>query len=498
MAKDHDRDEHRHGDGNDQRSDPVIARALVSVPVPPRAPDFLDRLDDALDGVDGQTRPATAASSVIPPVPSVPLITQRGETVPTDLTGTRPSAPVEDLTTRRRDRNSRRYRLLAAAASVAVVIGGVAFLTADDGPTTTVAPAADGTGERGSDGAAAVHPSGLVAAFDAVMDWSRAVDEGRVDRSWELMGPLSHAYLSQEGRTWESMVLESAEGSHAAWHRSGVSLPREGRSDPVTGEPVLDVPEASISSGGDDGRRAVVQFLPGSDRTAAMVELGAPLELEGYPGHVTDAFPLALDDTGRWKIEAFAFGPGDTDAEYAVPAVSDRGGLEDLNPDAAVEVFAPDGDVFVAFDTAPYRPMQPAGDGRWTSPHGLAPGAHQITVVTRGETWFTAHPARTFVTDAEPASCENIAFTPNSEDLASRIEATGGDCSGAEQLVRHVHTEARHDFTAGPGWFTALPSRPADPVYHRFDCIVKTESFELPVGHYSCTDAALRVTWDKT
>jgi hypothetical protein len=236
-----------------------------------------------------------------------------------------------------------------------------------------------------------------------------------------------------------------------------------------------------------------VVFLPGEER-AAVVTLSGSVELEGYEeDRVTDSFPVVLDDGGNWRVEAFAFGPGETSADFKVPGVADRGGLEDVRPATVLEVFAPAGEVLVRLDHLDsLARMAPDADRTvWSylPPKALAAGTHDILVVTRGEDYFTATTGDFFVLESDPVACENIGFTPNSEYLASQIRAVATDCAAADKLVRHVHRELRHDFSTGPRSFTALG----------YDCTVRLAQSELPTGIYSCIDnGAARVTWDKT
>jgi hypothetical protein len=456
---------------HDEDRDPVVAQALESLSVPERAGDFFDRLDEALDAVDAERHASSPTSA-------------RGASVPADLTQATTASNVTDLGLRRPDRTARWSRLLAAAASVAVIVGAVALVRDD---TTTTNPA--GGGDT-STGGWAPYPGAerLQGAFDAVMAWSRAVDDNEAGRAWDLMGPGSQAYLAKQGG-WDDMVTTMGEGSHAAWHRAGLGSPRPVMPDPGTGDSSGDEPDA-LHSREPNGSRVSVLAVPGDDR-AAVVVVNAYLELEGTRDYVTNAYPLVADEDGHWRIEPFAFGPGDTDAEFVVPRLSGRGGLEDIRPDAVITVAAPDGEVLIALgDTGPLKAMERRSGGRWILPRQrpLPPGEDEVLVVTRGVDWFTAHPARFFVRESDPVACPNIAFTPDSEDMASEIEAISTDCAEAERLIRHVHTALRHDFSSSPRSFRA----------QGFDCRVVTEERELPVGHYTCTDAAVRVRWDKT
>ncbi len=88
-------------------------------------------------------------------------------------------------------------------------------------------------------------------------------------------------------------------------------------------------------------------------------------------------------------------------------------------------------------------------------------------------------------TTAATLPCADIGFSPQSDNIATHIVATGTPCSEAQALVRKV--AAAHDFTTGPREFTS----------GAFVCTVMTQEVALPVGHYTCLDGAKKVTWDK-
>jgi hypothetical protein len=89
----------------------------------------------------------------------------------------------------------------------------------------------------------------------------------------------------------------------------------------------------------------------------------------------------------------------------------------------------------------------------------------------------------TSTVDARPARCETVVFTPQSEDGAFDIEATGLPCSEAEELVRRAGSRTS---SGGP------PSVTVDG----FRCVlVRTEDDPLPRGFYECTDGPKKVTY---
>ena len=468
------------GTHDDNERDPMIARALGQVPVPPRPADFLDRLDEALDAVDEERRstPATTTPRIHP-----------GEPVPVDLTDPRSDNDVADLSTRRAAKSGRRYRVLAAAASVAVILGGVAVLARDDGDTTTVNPANPGTEEPGVAREAPQTPA-LRKAMEAVMTWSKAIGQGDSERAWSLMGPLSQKYLT-DSRAWDEMKVALGEGSFGKWHVGGMLTSMEGR--PADGD-------REVSGETQAGNRIRAAFLPGTE-DAAVVTLSGVFELEGNREEVLDAVPLTRDGDGTWRIEPFAFGPGETTAEFVMPGLAEGGGLEDVETgftlevsgigadDVAVQVWAEEPDQ-VSVNGGGFQAMEPAGDDRWSAPFSkdLPAGSLQFVVATRGPDFITAHPVEIFVKGGKPTACPNIGFTPNSDDVASGITIVSDDCAEAERIVRHVHQELNHNFFDGPRYFTALA----------YECTVRTDSEGLEKGIYRCTDGATLVSWTKT
>lgn len=477
------------GTNDDNERDPMIARALGQVPVPPRPPDFLDRLDDALDAVDEERRS---------PAPATPT-THSGETVPVELTDPRSDNDVADLSARRQQKTGRRYRVLAAAASVAVILGGVAVLTRDDG-TTTVTPAGENPGTT-SPAAADPRTTALRDAMETVMTWSEAVSDRDGKRAWSLMGPLSQAYLTEQGG-WDEMFAGMGEGSFGKWHVGGMPTSLEGSAGGA-GE---DQGQA-LSGENKEGHQIRSAFLPNTT-DAVVVSLTGVFELEGNVEKALDAFPVVRDGADSWRIEPFAFGPGETFPEFLSPALAEGGGLTDVERGFTLEVvavaakhvaalyWAPDAPEVAVPGAGEFHEMKPASappagsDARWTDPASsdLPGGDITAVVVSRGADFIVAHPVEFFVRAGDPVNCPNIGFTPNSDDVASGITISGGTCANAEALVRHVHEELNHNFFDGPRYFTARDD----------ECTVRTESEGLESGLYRCADGAKLVRWRKT
>lgn len=89
---------------------------------------------------------------------------------------------------------------------------------------------------------------------------------------------------------------------------------------------------------------------------------------------------------------------------------------------------------------------------------------------------------------AVPASvsCGQIAFSPQSGNMATNISGSGVTCQEATNLVRQV--AAGHDFYNGPRSFSM----------GGYSCTETLDpSAVLPTGLYTCTNGTKKVTWAK-
>lgn len=89
------------------------------------------------------------------------------------------------------------------------------------------------------------------------------------------------------------------------------------------------------------------------------------------------------------------------------------------------------------------------------------------------------------VTGGTPTSttCRNVAFSPQSEDAASSIVATGLPCDKAETFVRRL----------GP---LVSANGPARIELDGFRCVLtRHEEDPLPQGFYECTNGPMRITF---
>ncbi len=76
-------------------------------------------------------------------------------------------------------------------------------------------------------------------------------------------------------------------------------------------------------------------------------------------------------------------------------------------------------------------------------------------------------------------SCGTMAFTPNSDDMASKITAEGVSCKAAREVVR------------------AAKGRPGTR-FRGYRCTKKELDTALPSWRYRCTDGDKRIRWTKT
>jgi hypothetical protein len=104
---------------------------------------------------------------------------------------------------------------------------------------------------------------------------------------------------------------------------------------------------------------------------------------------------------------------------------------------------------------------------------------------------------------AAPAKCAQIGFTPNSDDVAGDITATGVDCTEASALVRRAREQ--HDAVSGRRFFQLAPftCRAARgtggvPPTAAAGAARDSQHTALESTAYRCEDGARRVTWEKT
>ncbi len=106
----------------------------------------------------------------------------------------------------------------------------------------------------------------------------------------------------------------------------------------------------------------------------------------------------------------------------------------------------------------------------------VTPVAPPTSTTTRARVTTTTAPAVT-------RECKTVGFTPNSEDAASSIKATGLSCAEAEAFVRIA---GRRTSAGGPGQLDVEG-------YH---CVqVRAVQEPLPQAFYECTNGPRKVTF---
>ena len=116
----------------------------------------------------------------------------------------------------------------------------------------------------------------------------------------------------------------------------------------------------------------------------------------------------------------------------------------------------------------------------------VAGGATTTTAGAGGATTSTRPGATTTVRAAGTLDCQTVAFTPNSEDAASSVTATGLSCAEAEAFVR---VAGQRTSSGGPATVTV----------DGFRCVrVRSTQEPLPQAFYECTSGNKKVTFVRT
>lgn len=119
---------------------------------------------------------------------------------------------------------------------------------------------------------------------------------------------------------------------------------------------------------------------------------------------------------------------------------------------------------------------------------GGAGAGGPTTTAAAGATTTTAGRATstTAATGSATLNCQTVSFTPNSEDAASSVTATGVTCAEAEAFVR---TAGRRTSSGGPQSVTVDGYR----------CVlVRSVQDPLPQAFYECTNGARKITFVRT
>jgi len=108
---------------------------------------------------------------------------------------------------------------------------------------------------------------------------------------------------------------------------------------------------------------------------------------------------------------------------------------------------------------------------------------------TADATTTTAASTATTAPATGPFTCADQAFTPNSDDIAADIVATGLSCAEAEALVRRI----------GP--LVGAVGGPAEITVAGYECLRTSEddgAQGLPSSDYRCTSGATSITFTRT
>jgi hypothetical protein len=108
-------------------------------------------------------------------------------------------------------------------------------------------------------------------------------------------------------------------------------------------------------------------------------------------------------------------------------------------------------------------------------------GSAPETTTTLAST--TSSTASTTTAPPGPLKCQSVGFTPNSEDGAFDVMATGLSCAEAEAFVRNAGARTS---SGGP------PSVTVDG----YRCVLtRSEQEPLPQAFYECTNGSKKVTF---
>ena len=126
------------------------------------------------------------------------------------------------------------------------------------------------------------------------------------------------------------------------------------------------------------------------------------------------------------------------------------------------------------------------GGGGATTPTTVGAGVTTTTARGGATTTTVRAGSTTTVRAGTTLDCQTIAFTPNSEDAASSVKATGLPCSEAEAFVRIAGTR-----TSSGG--------PAQVDVEGYRCVrVRSTQEPIPQAFYECTSGTKKVTFTRT
>lgn len=128
-------------------------------------------------------------------------------------------------------------------------------------------------------------------------------------------------------------------------------------------------------------------------------------------------------------------------------------------------------------------PQQTAGKSETPASTTTVVPARQTTLSSTTTLLSTTTKPVTGTAQSASAECTTVGFTPQTEDAASSIVASGLSCEEAEAFLRRL----------GP---SVSPGGPARIELEGFDCVLtRHEEEPLPQGFYECTSGSKRITF---
>jgi hypothetical protein len=332
---------------DDLGRDPVVTRALATIPVPDHAPDFWDRLDVALRAQDpepeaeaetpdplvapeadaeaemdaaaeAEAPDAAAEAPELVVVPATAASVFADDTAPGAAPGTGAEPVVADVEldaapvtvpAARRWGGRVARALVAAAAVVAVAVVGVLVARRDDtGPDLSdrTVPTVDG-GTGTTTAPPDVTPADETPQGRAVVGFVDALGRGDIDAAAALLGPRSDAFLVAQSGSVDAFLREATEGL-GAWSAS---------------------PDRTVSLIEDAGG-------------ASVVVLEGTVSPEGMTEHRRWAVPVVhAESADAWFVDPWAFDPGIEDQRFDYTPAPGPGQPLVLHPGDEFEVTIP-------------------------------------------------------------------------------------------------------------------------------------------------------------
>jgi hypothetical protein len=395
------------GAGLDQgvAGDPLVATMLQKLPVPEHDPEFWEQLDARLALEPPPGRPAVQTEAALPGSATVlpPRSRSGGVRRPAGGPPRRlVSAPAPLLPPRMR-RPSNLVIVLLLAVAVVVVVVAVTTLIRDNtrgiiGPTVPPATAAvegglptDGvTGTTAAPAGGETPPVTIEAVVgepadpvEAAASFVAAVNDGSIDRAWELLGPASQ----QQWGDLESFAAALPELAEGPLGVLGGAMQME------AAQLVLDDPTPGAAELGVVVFDAVVRFETGRARRTLELPYRRDEALDVYR---VEPWSPGVGPDSPMEFISPVLPDGETVEYGTLLAADERAPVEAEIPEwAQVAVLAVDGQVVQRLELerapgtgGPGDELQPTI--RFEPPAPFAPGTHRLTVAAAGGDQVTA------------------------------------------------------------------------------------------------------------